>query len=103
MRIAAISDLHVLPNDGDRNLLESIKRRVEEVDPDVFIIAGDISDRLKVLSDSLSHLKIDSCANLYVAGNHDVWFEDEKSPTSLEKYSKHMHWKYCICWQYRMV
>jgi putative phosphoesterase len=90
LKIAAISDLHVLPDEGDRELLESIRRRVEEIDPDVFVIAGDISDRIKVLSDSLSLLKVDSCTNLYVAGNHDIWFEEGESPTSLEKYSKYI-------------
>ena len=89
MKIAAISDLHVLP-DGDRELLESIKQRVAEIAPDVFVIAGDISDRLDILSDSLSQLYVDSCTNLYVAGNHDIWFEEGKSPTSLEKYSKYV-------------
>ncbi|MBE0526391.1 hypothetical protein E4H12_02655 [Candidatus Thorarchaeota archaeon] len=90
MKIAAISDLHVLPDDGDKELLESIKRRVEELAPDVFVIAGDISDHLDILSDALSKLHADSCANLYVAGNHDIWFEEGKSPTSLEKYSKYI-------------
>ena len=90
MKIAAISDLHVLPDDGDSELLDSIRERVAELDPDVFVIAGDISDRLDLLSDSLSQLHVDSCANLYVAGNHDIWFEDRKSPTSLEKYSKYL-------------
>jgi len=89
MKIAAISDLHVLP-DGDRELLESIKQRVEEIAPDVFVIAGDISDRLDILSDSLLQLYVDSCTNLYVAGNHDIWFEEGKSPTSIEKYSKYV-------------
>jgi len=91
LKIAAISDLHVLPDGSDRNLLESIKRRVEDLEPDVFVIAGDISDRLDVISNSLSQLKVDSCTNLYVAGNHDIWFEDGKTPSSLEKYSKHMN------------
>jgi len=90
LRIAAISDLHVLPDGSDRDLLESIKRRVKEVDPDVFVIAGDISDRLDILSDSLSQLNVDSCTNLYVAGNHDIWFEDGESPSSVEKYSKYL-------------
>ena len=90
MKIAAISDLHVLPDDGDRELLESIKQRVEEIAPDVFVIAGDISDHLRVLADSLSQLHIDTCANLYVAGNHDIWFEDEGGPGSLEKYSQNV-------------
>ncbi len=90
LKIAAISDLHVLPDEGDKELLENIRRRVEEIDPDVLVIAGDISDRIEVLSDSLSLLKVDSCTNLYVAGNHDIWFEEGEKPTSLEKYSKYI-------------
>jgi len=90
LKIAAISDLHVLPEDGDIDLLRSIKKRVEEISPDVFVIAGDISDRLDLLSTSLAQLHIPDCENLFVAGNHDIWFEDGKSPTSLDKYSKYI-------------
>ncbi len=90
MRIAAISDLHVLPDGSDIELLSSIKRRVEEISPDVFVIAGDISDQLELVSKSLSQLRVPDCTNLFVAGNHDIWFEDGKSPTSLDKYSKHI-------------
>ena len=87
MRIAAISDLHVLPDGSDRALLERIRQRVQEIQPDVFIIAGDVSDHLSVLSQSLEVLHASDCTNLYVAGNHDVWFEDAGGPGSLEKYS----------------
>ncbi len=87
MRIAAISDLHVLPDGSDGALLERIEQRVQEIQPDVFIIAGDISDHLSVLSDSLEALHASDCTNLYVAGNHDIWFEDAGGPGSLEKYS----------------
>jgi len=90
LRIAAISDLHVLPDGSDIELLSSIKRRVEEISPDVFVIAGDISDQLELVSKSLSQLRVPDCTNLFVAGNHDIWFEDGKSPTSLDKYSKHI-------------
>ncbi len=90
MRIAAISDLHVLPDGSDIELLSSIKRRVEEISPDVFVIAGDISDQLELVSKSLSQLRVPDCTNLFVAGNHDIWFEEGKSPTSLDKYSKHI-------------
>lgn len=88
MRIAAISDLHVIPGDDDIELLRSVKRRIEEIAPDVFVIAGDISDQIDLLSESLAQLHVSGCANLFVAGNHDVWFEDGKSPTSLDKYAK---------------
>lgn len=87
MRIAAVSDLHVLPDGQDRNLLQAIQQRVEDLQPDVFVIAGDISDYLKVLVDSLSLLHVQGCKNLYVAGNHDIWFEHNGGPGSLEKYS----------------
>jgi len=87
LRIAAISDIHVLPNGSDIQLLETIRERVEEIGPDVFIIAGDISDRLIVLEDSLKSLKVEGCKNLFVGGNHDIWFEEDGGPSSLEKYS----------------
>jgi len=88
LRIAAISDLHVLPDGSDKHLLECIKKRVQEINPDVFVIAGDISDNLDVLTDVLATLRIEGCTNLYVAGNHDVWFEDSGGPGTLEKYSQ---------------
>jgi putative phosphoesterase len=88
MKIAAVSDLHVLPIVSDDALLAAIQRRVEEMKPDVFVVAGDISDRLDVLARSLRMLHVDACHNLYVAGNHDIWFEENGGSGSLEKYSE---------------
>jgi len=88
LRIAAVSDLHILPDGSDELLLTRVRERVEELDPDVFVIAGDISDRLDVLSNTLAQLYTEGCINLFVAGNHDIWFEDGGGPSSLEKYSK---------------
>lgn len=88
MRIAAISDIHIRPDGSDTGLLEEIHKQVEEISPDVFIIAGDISDKIRVIEETLSMLQIAGSKNLYVAGNHDVWFEDELGLNSLEKYSK---------------
>ena len=90
MRIAAISDLHILPDGSDNQLLECIRQKVEEINPDVFVIAGDISDHLDVLTDTLATLHIGGSKNLYVAGNHDIWFEDTGGPSSLEKYSTNL-------------
>jgi putative phosphoesterase len=87
LRIAAISDLHILPDGSDKYLLDCIRQRVEEINPDVFVIAGDISDHLDVLTDSLATLQVAGRTNLYVAGNHDVWFEDTGGPGTLDKYS----------------
>ena len=87
MRIAAISDIHVRNDGSDSRLLETIRERVENLSPDIFIIAGDISSKLQILSDSLGILYQSKCTNLYVAGNHDIYFEEDNGPGSLEKYS----------------
>ena len=87
MKIAAISDLHILPEQKDGQFLDCIRERVEEIRPDVFVIAGDISDYLEIVSESLEVLQVKNCAKVYVPGNHDVWFEDGKGPGSLEKYA----------------
>ena len=88
LKIAAISDLHILPNEDDYQFLDCIRERVEEIDPDIFVIAGDISDYLEVVSKSLEILKGIECSRLYVPGNHDIWFEDNNGPGSLEKYTR---------------
>jgi putative phosphoesterase len=87
MRIAAVSDIHARAKGEDADLLEAIRKRVSEHNPDVFIIAGDMSESLDNLGVSLSAIRVDNCSNLYVAGNHDIWFEDKEGYGSLEKYS----------------
>ncbi len=87
MRIAAISDIHVRPDGSDAPLIREIRCRVEEIAPDIFIIAGDISDHSAVLSETLAELHIEEIPCLYVAGNHDIWFESEAGLSSLRKYS----------------
>ncbi|MBD3407966.1 MAG: hypothetical protein GF411_17735 [Candidatus Lokiarchaeota archaeon] len=88
MRIAAVSDIHVASDGSDEKLLEEIRKRIEDLSPDVFILAGDVSDNIEILSHTLSSLKVNDCASLYVPGNHDIWFEKEKGLSSLEKYSE---------------
>lgn len=88
LKIAAVSDLHVQPDTTDDRLLSEIRRRVEEIDPDVFVMAGDISDRIGVLAKALGLLHIEGPDNLFVPGNHDIWFEENGGPGSREKYSQ---------------
>ncbi len=87
MRIAAVSDIHARSNGLDAELLQKIRERVTTLNPDVFVIAGDMNHQLHELEKSLSMIHIDCCPNLYVAGNHDVWFEEELGIGTLEKYS----------------
>ncbi|MHA1636880.1 MAG: metallophosphoesterase family protein [Candidatus Thorarchaeota archaeon] len=88
LKIAAISDIHIREDGSDDKLVEAIHARVEELSPDIFVIAGDISEKIDHFSEILSRLHVQGCENLYVAGNHDIWFEEEKNLGSLEKYAK---------------
>ncbi|MHA1576869.1 MAG: metallophosphoesterase family protein [Candidatus Thorarchaeota archaeon] len=88
LKIAAISDIHARKDGLDDKLIEAIRTRVEEISPDVFIIAGDLNEYIDAFSNLLSRLHIKNAQNLYVAGNHDIWFEQDKDLSSLEKYSK---------------
>ncbi len=88
MRLVAVSDIHVRSEGKDEALIRAIRDRVEELQPDVFVIAGDISHDLDVIDDTLPKLLIQDIPNLYVAGNHDVWFEKEKGYSSLDKYAR---------------
>ncbi|MHA2423272.1 MAG: metallophosphoesterase [Candidatus Thorarchaeota archaeon] len=88
MRIAAISDIHIRSDGKDEEMIKAINRRVDEIAPDVFVIAGDISHEVSILEETLTNLKRSDSNCLYVAGNHDVWFEEDKELGSLDKYSQ---------------
>ncbi len=88
MKIAAVSDIHVVPGGADEPLLMAIKDRVEDIAPDVFVIAGDLSHDLSILEEALATLAVDDAVRLFVPGNHDIWFESEKQIGSLEKYAR---------------
>ena len=88
MHIAAVSDIHMRSGGVDEALLEVIRNRVTDSQPDVFIVAGDLSEKLVDLNLALSRIKVEDCINLYVAGNHDIWFEEDIGIGSLEKYSR---------------
>lgn len=88
LRIAAVSDIHVLSDGTDEPLIRAIRDRVTSLAPEVFIIAGDLSHHISVLEETLSELAIDDIVNLYVPGNHDIWFEKNPPISSMDKYAK---------------
>jgi predicted phosphohydrolase len=73
VRLAFISDLHV---DVAQNaeVVRRIARHVRAVDPDVFIIGGDVTSRglcdIPWVLDLFRDLR---ATRLFVAGNHDLW------------------------------
>lgn len=91
MRIAQLSDIHVLDSRFEEYLLEATLCEINEARPDLVVVAGDLTaggfrDQFDYAYERLSHLECpDVC---YVPGNHDVkdagylHFEDTFGPRS---------------------
>jgi len=86
MRVFAISDLHL---DYEQN--QSWLRGLSQTDylQDVLILAGDISDRLSILTLCFEQLERRFKQVLFVPGNHDLWTRrDEEKLTSFDKFDR---------------
>jgi predicted phosphodiesterase len=82
MRVFAISDLHLdyAPN---RAWVEQLS--LHDYQDDALILAGDLSDRLALLTDGFEALMRRFAEVLYVPGNHDLWVHRERVHDSFEK------------------
>lgn len=87
MRLFAISDLHTdFPE--NRAWVENLS--CYDYRQDVIVIAGDISDSLQQLEDTLTHFCKRFAEVFYVPGNHDLWVERGRVEHSLQKW-QHIH------------
>jgi predicted phosphodiesterase len=86
MRVFALSDIHV---DYNVNAQWIAALSTGEYRDDLLILAGDVSDSLRLLEWSLLTLAARFKQVLYVPGNHDLWvFRDGDKKTSLEKFDQ---------------
>ncbi len=74
LRVAAISDLHVDFPENEA-ATASVAAALVEADPDVVIVAGDVSPNARLLRDALAGFSAAAprALRLFVPGNHDVW------------------------------
>jgi predicted phosphodiesterase len=86
MRVFALSDIHV---DYNVNARWIAALSANEYRDDLLILAGDVSDSLRLLEWSLATLAARFKQVLYVPGNHDLWvLRDGDKKTSLEKFDQ---------------
>jgi predicted phosphodiesterase len=86
MRVFALSDIHI---DYNVNARWIAALSTSEYRDDLLILAGDVSDSLRLLEWSLLTLAARFKQVLYVPGNHDLWvFRDDDKKTSLEKFDQ---------------
>jgi predicted phosphohydrolase len=90
LRIAFTSDLHVDISQRNWELVPYLSEVLKMVDPDVLVIAGDISPELGDMEYALDCFSGLRCLKLLVPGNQDIWVLSEemqaKGHDSYEKY-----------------
>ena len=79
MRVAYTSDLHVDYSPANQRLASFLATRVAELDPDVFVLAGDVASSLAGLEIGLAAFGGLACLKVMVPGNHDVWVESRRA------------------------
>jgi predicted phosphodiesterase len=86
MRIFALSDIHV---DFDANARWVASLSTQDYRDDFLILAGDISDSLRLLETSLITLANRFRKVFYVPGTHDLWVRrDNEKKTSFDKFKE---------------
>src|SRR5690349_25161523 len=74
MRVFATSDLHT---DYKENLLWLRQLSDTAYRDDTLIVAGDVSDRLEIIRDTLLLLRSQIRHLLFTPGNHELWVRGE--------------------------
>jgi 3',5'-cyclic AMP phosphodiesterase CpdA len=70
VRLVLTSDLHV---DHHPEVVELVAQRVRRLEPEVLVVAGDVSGDAARIEETLARLRPDSARMLFVPGNHDLW------------------------------
>jgi predicted phosphohydrolase len=90
LRLALVSDLHVDITQKNWELVPLIAELLRIIEPDVFLICGDISPELGDVEYALDCFSGLSCIKLFVPGNQDIWimsnYLQEEGHDSYEKY-----------------
>jgi hypothetical protein len=82
-RVWAISDIHT---DIKQNRAWLHALSTTAYHRDTLILAGDVSDRLETLYDTLTHLQSLFASVCYVPGNHELWIRRQECPHSIAKF-----------------
>lgn len=83
MRIFTVSDIHI---DYDENYQWLMGLSEQDYKDDVLILAGDISDHLKLVADTFNILSRIFSTVFFIPGNHDLWTVRNKIKNSFHKF-----------------
>jgi predicted phosphohydrolase len=94
LRLALVSDLHVDISQKNWELVPQLAELAKIIDPEVFIVCGDISPELGDVEYALDCFSALGCVKLFIPGNQDIWVLSdslqEQGHDSYEKYFFHL-------------
>ena len=90
MRLVYVSDLHSDLSDRNDALLDVLVQRARLLQPDVFVVGGDLAETCRDVARSLGRLAAIPARRFFLAGNHDLFVEGEARdrPTSRDKFER---------------
>jgi predicted phosphohydrolase len=98
LRIAYTSDLHVDISQRNRELVPYLGEVLKIIDPDVFVIAGDVSPELGDLEYTLECFSGLKCPKLFIPGNQDIWvLSEEMQELGHDSYEKYYFYLPDVC------
>ena len=83
MRIFAVSDIHL---DYKENQIWLDNLSFNDYQDDILILAGDVSDSLRILDSAFKTLRSRFREVLYVPGNHELWVLRDRNVNSFDKF-----------------
>jgi len=94
LRLALVSDLHVDISQRNWELVPQLAELLKIIDPEAFIVCGDVSPELGDVEYALDCFSDLNCVKMFVPGNQDIWVlseaMQEEGHDSYEKYYFHL-------------
>lgn len=84
-RVFALSDIHI-DNNGNKPWFQKLSQ--QNYSSDALILAGDVSDDLNILKESLTSLREMFAQVFFVPGNHELWICRSECKDSIDKFWK---------------
>lgn len=98
MRIAFCSDLHVDISKSNWELVPHLVEVLKVIEPDVFVLAGDISPELGDIEYALDLFSLLPCHKFFVPGNQDIWvLSEEMQESGHDSYEKYYFFLPDVC------
>lgn len=89
MLVACTSDIHVDISDKNRQAVDLLDGVLEELCPDVFVFAGDVSPDPVEVERFLRSLSGVKASKIFVSGNHDIWVPENRQLKAYDSQTKY--------------